>query len=210
MSDTSDKRPILSATCPHCGNTLKFYLPEKAGKLQFVCPNPDCGKKFLVAVSEEMISTAVHAGEPQPTSDSPHPQLAADNPQPSIPPTDSIENMNVSTHRCPMAHVLMHRRRMLFIDERKTFSLKLGANTIGRADSAQPSDIMLSHDPTVSRRSVAITVEAVGGDYKYWFEIVNAKNPVVVDGKTHAVGESFAIEPGTEFVLGKTRFELEQ
>lgn len=134
---------------------------------------------------------------------------SAGNASDSVPPTDNVENIGGATSNRPMAHVVMHYRRMLFIAERKTFDLRLGTNVIGRTDNGQPSDIMIGHDSTISRRSVAITVEAVGSDYKYWFEILNAKNPVTVGGKRHAVGESFAIEPGTGFVLGKTRFALE-
>ena len=93
--------------------------------------------------------------------------------------------------------------------ERKEYDLKIGVNVIGRADAMSPSDIMIEDDMTVSRRSVSITVEVSGGSYRYWFEVLKSTNPVLVNGKRHAVGESFVVEPGTKFVLGRTKLSIE-
>ena len=98
---------------------------------------------------------------------------------------------------------------MIFMKEHKEYDLKIGVNVIGRADAMSPSDIMIEDDMTVSRRSVSITVEASGGSYRYWFEVLKSTNPVFVNGKRHAVGESFVVEPGTKFVLGRTKLSIE-
>lgn len=128
----------------------------------------------------------------------------------SIKPTDSIENwMAEGKAGGRIAKVVVTRTKMLFMKERKEYDLKIGVNVIGRADAMSPSDIMIEDDMTVSRRSVSITVEASGGSYRYWFEVLKSTNPVLVNGKRHAVGESFVVEPGTKFVLGRTKLSIE-
>ena len=108
-----------------------------------------------------------------------------------------------------IAKIVVTRTKMIFMKERKEYDLKIGVNVIGRADAMSPSDIMIEDDMTVSRRSVSITVEASGGSYRYWFEVLKSTNPVLVNGKRHAVGESFVVEPGTKFVLGRTKLSIE-
>lgn len=128
----------------------------------------------------------------------------------SIKPTDSIENWTAEGKAGGrIAKIVVTRTKMLFMKERKEYDLKIGVNVIGRADAMSPSDIMIEDDMTVSRRSVSITVEASGGSYRYWFEVLKSTNPVLVNGKRHAVGESFVVEPGTKFVLGRTKLSIE-
>lgn len=128
----------------------------------------------------------------------------------SIKPTDSIENwMAEGKAGGRIAKIVVTRTKMIFMKERKEYDLKIGVNVIGRADAMSPSDIMIEDDMTVSRRSVSITVEASGGSYRYWFEVLKSTNPVLVNGKRHAVGESFVVEPGTKFVLGRTKLSIE-
>ena len=128
----------------------------------------------------------------------------------SIKPTDSIENwMAEGKAGGRIAKVVVTRTKMIFMKERKEYDLKIGVNVIGRADAMSPSDIMIEDDMTVSRRSVSIKVEASGGSYRYWFEVLKSTNPVLVNGKRHAVGESFVVEPGTKFVLGRTKLSIE-
>lgn len=128
----------------------------------------------------------------------------------SIKPTEGIENWTAEGKAGGrIAKVVVTRTKMIFMKERKEYDLKIGVNVIGRADAMSPSDIMIEDDMTVSRRSVSITVEASGGSYRYWFEVLKSTNPVLVNGKRHAVGESFVVEPGTKFVLGRTKLSIE-
>ena len=140
----------------------------------------------------------------------PHQQAQAHQQKRSIKPTDSIENWTAEGKSGGrIAKVVVTRTKMIFMKEHKEYDLKIGVNVIGRADAMSPSDIMIEDDMTVSRRSVSITVEASGGSYRYWFEVLKSTNPVLVNGKRHAVGESFVVEPGTKFVLGRTKLSIE-
>lgn len=238
-TEQKPKRPIVNAACPYCGNSVKFYMPLKPGVLSFTCPTAGCGKQFRVQVTEAMLLQANPATpkpqQPNPQPQQPQPQSQAQQTptqpkqqvQPkaqqvqsqqaqaqqqkrSIKPTDSIENwMAEGKAGGRIAKIVVTRTKMLFMKERKEYDLKIGVNVIGRADAMSPSDIMIEDDMTVSRRSVSITVEASGGSYRYWFEVLKSTNPVLVNGKRHAVGESFVVEPGTKFVLGRTKLSIE-
>lgn len=238
-TEQKPKRPIVNAACPYCGNSVKFYMPLKPGVLSFTCPAAGCGKQFRVQVTEAMLLQANPAASkpqqpnPQPQQPQPQPQAQQTPTQPkqqsqpkaqqvqsqqaqaqqqkrSIKPTDSIENwMAEGKAGGRIAKIVVTRTKMVFMKERKEYDLKIGVNVIGRADAMSPSDIMIEDDMTVSRRSVSITVEASGGSYRYWFEVLKSTNPVLVNGKRHAVGESFVVEPGTKFVLGRTKLSIE-
>ena len=238
-TEQKPKRPIVNAACPYCGNSVKFYMPLKPGVLSFTCPAAGCGKQFRVQVTEAMLLQANPAApkpqQPKPQLQQPQPQPQAQQAptqpkqqvQPkaqqaqsqqaqaqqqkrSIKPTDSIENwMAEGKAGGRIAKIVVTRTKMIFMKERKEYDLKIGVNVIGRADAMSPSDIMIEDDMTVSRRSVSITVEASGGSYRYWFEVLKSTNPVLVNGKRHAVGESFVVEPGTKFVLGRTKLSIE-
>ena len=238
-TEQKPKRPIVNAACPYCGNSVKFYMPLKPGVLSFTCPAAGCGKQFRVQVTEAMLlqanSAATKPQQPkpqpqqsQPYQQQPQPQPQAQQPQAqpqqqaqsqqaqaqqqkrSIKPTEGIENWTAEGKAGGrIAKVVVTRTKMIFMKERKEYDLKIGVNVIGRADAMSPSDIMIEDDMTVSRRSVSITVEASGGSYRYWFEVLKSTNPVLVNGKRHAVGESFVVEPGTKFVLGRTKLSIE-
>lgn len=238
-TEQKPKRPIVNAACPYCGNSVKFYMPLKPGVLSFTCPTAGCGKQFRVQVTEAMLLQANPATpkpqqpNPHPQQPQPQPQAQQTPTQPkqqvqpkaqqvqsqqaqaqqqkrSIKPTDSIENWTAEGKAGGrIAKIVVTRTKMVFMRERKEYDLKIGVNVIGRADAMSPSDIMIEDDMTVSRRSVSITVEASGGSYRYWFEVLKSTNPVLVNGKRHAVGESFVVEPGTKFVLGRTKLSIE-
>ena len=221
-TEQKPKRPIVNAACPYCGNSVKFYMPPKPGVLSFTCPTAGCGKQFRVQVTEAMLLQANPATpkpqQPNPQPQQPKPQPQQPKPQPqaqqtptqpkqqvqpkaqqvqsqqaqaqqqkrSIKPTDSIENwMAEGKAGGRIAKIVVTRTKMIFMKERKEYDLKIGVNVIGRADAMSPSD------------------------YRYWFEVLKSTNPVLVNGKRHAVGESFVVEPGTKFVLGRTKLSIE-
>ena len=218
------KPGVLSFTCPTagCGKQFRVQVTE-AMLLQ---ANPATPKP-------QQPNPQPQQPKPQPQQPKPQPQAQQTPTQPkqqvqpkaqqvqsqqaqaqqqkrSIKPTDSIENwMAEGKAGGRIAKIVVTRTKMIFMKERKEYDLKIGVNVIGRADAMSPSDIMIEDDMTVSRRSVSITVEASGGSYRYWFEVLKSTNPVLVNGKRHAVGESFVVEPGTKFVLGRTKLSIE-
>lgn len=218
------KPGVLSFTCPTagCGKQFRVQVTEAmllqanlaAPKPQQPKPQPQQPKPQLQQPQPQPQAQQTPTQpkqQVQPKAQQVQSQQAqAQQQKRSIKPTDSIENwMAEGKTGGRIAKVVVTRTKMIFMKERKEYDLKIGVNVIGRADAMSPSDIMIEDDMTVSRRSVSITVEASGGSYRYWFEVLKSTNPVLVNGKRHAVGESFVIEPGTKFVLGRTKLSIE-
>lgn len=226
------KPGVLSFTCPAagCGKQFRVQVTE-AMLLQ---ANPAATKQQQPKPQPQQPQPYQQQPQPQPQAQQPqaHPkqqvhtqaqqaqaqsqqqvqaqQAQAQQQKRSIKPTEGIENWTAEGKAGGrIAKVVVTRTKMIFMKERKEYDLKIGVNVIGRADAMSPSDIMIEDDMTVSRRSVSITVEASGGSYRYWFEVLKSTNPVLVNGKRHAVGESFVVEPGTKFVLGRTKLSIE-
>lgn len=221
------KPGVLSFTCPTagCGKQFRVQVTEAmllqansaATKPQQPKPQPQQSQPYQQqsqpqpqaqqpqAHPEQQVHTQAQQAQAQPQQ-----QVQSQQQKRSIKPTDSIENwMAEGKAGGRIAKIVVTRTKMIFMKERKEYDLKIGVNVIGRADAMSPSDIMIEDDMTVSRRSVSITVEASGGSYRYWFEVLKSTNPVLVNGKRHAVGESFVVEPGTKFVLGRTKLSIE-
>ena len=226
------KPGVLSFTCPAagCGKQFRVQVTEAmllqanpaAPKPQQPNPQPQQPQPYQQqpqpqpqaqqpqAHPKQQVHTQAQQAQAQPQQQVQAQQAQAQQQKRSIKPTEGIENWTAEGKSGGrIAKVVVTRTKMIFMKERKEYDLKIGVNVIGRADAMSPSDIMIEDDMTVSRRSVSITVEASGGSYRYWFEVLKSTNPVLVNGKRHAVGESFVVEPGTKFVLGRTKLSIE-
>lgn len=219
------KPGVLSFTCPAagCGKQFRVQVTEamllqansaatkpQQPKPQPQQPQPQPQAQQPQTHPKQQVHTQAQQAQAQPQQQAQSQQVQAQQQKRSIKPTDSIENWTAEGKAGGrIAKVVVTRTKMIFMKEHKEYDLKIGVNVIGRADAMSPSDIMIEDDMTVSRRSVSITVEASGGSYRYWFEVLKSTNPVLVNGKRHAVGESFVVEPGTKFVLGRTKLSIE-
>lgn len=95
----------------------------------------------------------------------------------------------------------------------KSFKLHTGQNVIGRydVDPAGNSDIAITDDPSMSRRSINIAVSQVDGrGFQFLLEVLRATNPVLVNHEQLITGETLALNYGDCIILGKTRFRFEQ
>lgn len=186
-----NKRKLIAAKCPKCGQVVKFYMPEQGCVVKLKCPQQQCGHVFGVKITQKEIHLGNGATQQQQGE--------------SHPVTDPIVNTG-GTPSGVIARLLQKKKH--FYNKDKFHELHLGANTIGMFDPQSPSDIMIEGDRTISHRSVTIMVESVGRCYKYLLTVNRAKNPVCLMGKNLSEGTSLYIQPNQEFVLGKTRFCL--
>lgn len=192
-----NKRKVMAAKCPKCGQVVKFYVPEQECVVKLKCPQQQCGHVFGVKITQKEIHLGDGATQQQ--SDAKQQQEGAH------PVTDPIVNTG-GTPSGVIARLLQKKKH--FYNKDEFHVLHLGANTIGMFDPQSPSDIMIEGDRTISHRSITITVESVGSSYKYLFTVNRSKNPVCLSGKPIAEGTSIYIQPNQEFVLGRTRFCL--
>lgn len=95
----------------------------------------------------------------------------------------------------------------------KEFRLNAGSNIVGRYDSnpSGTSDIAISDDPSMSRRSIDIRVEHTDmNGYMFQLRVLRATNPVLVNHEPLMPGESFALNFGDSIILGKTQFRFDK
>lgn len=38
-----NKRKLIAAKCPKCGQVVKFYMPEQGSVVKLKCPQQQCG-----------------------------------------------------------------------------------------------------------------------------------------------------------------------
>jgi len=96
-----------------------------------------------------------------------------------------------------------------FLHRNDVFKLRDGKNVIGRFDNAKQSDIAISGDGLMSRRSVEIEVLPVMGGFSFKFTILQSTNPVYYNKKEYRAPYSREIRFGDTFVLGETTFRFE-
>ncbi|MDE6317599.1 MAG: FHA domain-containing protein, partial [Muribaculaceae bacterium] len=95
----------------------------------------------------------------------------------------------------------------------KEFKLYPGSNVVGRYDSDPRgnSDIAITDDPSMSRRSIDIRVEYDDlRGYVFELNVLRATNPVLVNHEPKMPGDSFALNFGDSIILGKTLFRFEK
>jgi hypothetical protein len=92
----------------------------------------------------------------------------------------------------------------------KSFKLKSGSNIIGREDADMPSDISVSSDNTMSRRSINIEVTKNDKGYAFKLKVLKATNPVLVNNQPLSSGEAISLNFGDSIMLGKTKFRFEK
>lgn len=107
-------------------------------------------------------------------------------------------------------------RETLFLTRKKYFGLvseryKLseGQTVIGREDDDEPSDISITGDDTISRRSVSINIVADDYGFDYILKVLNASNPVRVNGKQIKVGEKVYLDVGDIITIGNTNLKFD-
>ncbi|MGM9822727.1 MAG: hypothetical protein ACI30D_09125 [Muribaculaceae bacterium] len=93
----------------------------------------------------------------------------------------------------------------------KEFPLRMGVNTVGRADPMRPSDISIKGDMSISRQSVQIKVGRSENEGIYFkFRVKKAANPVLYNDQILAEEDEAYMNFGDIFVLGQTRFRFEK
>jgi hypothetical protein len=81
---------------------------------------------------------------------------------------------------------------------------------IGRYDLELPSDIAIKGDSTMSRQSVAITIEDEYGEFVFKLKVMNATNVVKVNNVQIKEGHSTYLEFGDTIVMGNSTFVFDK
>lgn len=208
---------IFKITCPHCSNSFKMRVPEP--EIQDVAPTPvpdNSAKKPVRAEGEFVVGNSYEIL-------CPHCQGAKMRYTP--------QEAGVKGFRCPSCKgvvAVQARVKTKVIDmdsaglvkgrlrqstsfgKGRTFPLPVGKKIlIGRSDNDNPSDISIK-DPYVSRRSLSVEVLQGEEGYSFKLSVLNARNPVTINGEKYSVGDSIYLGFGDIIGLGKTKLTLEK
>lgn len=174
---------IYQLTCPKCNKTLMVKAKEPK---PFVETCSFCNTKMVI---KGCAPDVTQAG-----------QSVA---QPSSPVSEPVSK--------PTQKVKMHGRNIQTTGRlvwggfmrRKSYVLHEGSNYIGRHDNEIPSDVNID-DEYISRRSVLIEVAQAPKGFTYKLTVKKCTNPVLINGKEQAVGNSIYLNYGDTILLGNT------
>lgn len=203
-TNNSEKQPGMPAESanrnpiPILGEVVKtsqsgvYAVKQRAlvGKRYFVaCPS--CGKYIMVNPTEPKVMRVMH----QPCN-VPIIVGCVDNTQPAAP--------DPTTVRVHVAGQKTNGKLSWWtLSGRKSYTLKLGKNYVGRKEQSAPSHLSIK-DEFASARSICI--EAIQSPRGYFFHLTveRATNPVYVNGKELTAGCGIDLNFGDIIKLGKT------
>lgn len=171
--------------CPMCGREFLFTAQQSSNGVNEVkCCTDGCMARFFLKVKEEPKEEQSSGGNTVMVG------LMKDN--------------SLLKHRGQ----LEWRKNIL---QKNKAELKPGANTVGRNDPMELSDINID-DNTVSRRSLLIEVERDDNQsgYRYRLTVVKATNPVTVNSKRLEPGNCIYLNFGDTIKVGNTTLTLKK
>lgn len=184
-------------TCPECGQHVLFKL-SKPGKFGVKCRQ--CNAFFQVA-TEGTKQQAAAQQKPAAASQQPQRMAAAQPAAPADAEQQPAKKQKTQVNRKGNRYPGILTWGNIF--NRKKFQLHEGSYMIGRKDDGAHSDIELKDD-SVSRRSVLISVTRRENGYFFKLTVKQATNPVLLNNRQIAVGESIYLRYGDALQLGRT------
>lgn len=222
-----DRPGIVRVTCPSCKGQFRYQVNDTAGApkssdnssamprhvnlecnpeevYKFLCPH--CSKQGIMVKSQgkSLLKTACPSckGRVEVIIDRPTPptEMVDDSMD------DEFEDPAPSSKGKVSAVVRVFTKRRFLPDAKHDYPIAKGTYIVGRADDDNQPDVPIHGDHSVSRRSVQIEViEDHGtGEYLYPLTVLKATNPVRVNGKRIAEGQSVLLAYNDKIKMGDT------
>lgn len=229
-----DTKVVLDVVCVHCGSTIHMQKKKMQEQCKLVCPgckhplhilfnitNDPQTYSFLSDTQESLKKEEDKVKEEHYTDKEAqkakkdktvykkdkHKARSYEN---EIPGEDETEeDYHRKKKQLKLRESLFLTRKKLFglISER--YKLSEGKTIIGRKDDDEPSDISLTGDETISRRSISIDIVPDDYGFDYILKVLNAANPVRVNGKQIRVGEKTYLDLGDVITIGHTNLKFD-
>ena len=222
---------IIDVVCIHCGNKVQLQKKKLQQQCKFVCPA--CKRPLHILFNTTIepqtysffaISPQVHnvdSKKEEPNNQAENNQQQEAGKKKTIYKKDknkpqSYDNIPGEYDDKPIHKnrpkfkdtIYLTRKKLLgFVVER--YQLFEGRTIIGREDNEAPSDISLCGDDTISRRSISIDIVADDYGFDYIMKVLNASNPVRVNGKQIHIGEKVYLDFGDIITIGKTNLTFD-
>lgn len=188
---------IYSITCPKCQEVL-LLKAASAVRYKKICKR--CGTPISYMGKEPVNSDVTDETQPKKVNKTQKYHKPSNIGNQGFKATKTVEEENVNRTIKPNAKLTWGS----FFKKNSYVFVRTGKHYIGRDDDEVRSDISI-HDEYVSRRSVLIDVIAkAGNDCGYKLTVVNAKNPVLVNGQIIEIDESVYLNYGDTILVGDT------
>ena len=215
---------VIKLACKYCGQGLNIPAPQQAGIHTITCPF--CQGQMKVKYNPKPITVAQPAPMSMPTQPTPmstpmqggtpsndvrHKETRRfGNMSGAVPGGMPLSSPTPQPQQASTAGARVGRLSLVRLGcDKEYFPLHIGDNIIGRKDFGKPSDVAIYGDPTISRQSVKLTVSMIGGGCTYLLMVMNAANPVLVNGAPVSIGQTVQLSIGASIVLGQTMLRLE-
>lgn len=189
-SQITVKRPLLTGVykmvCPHCRFPHQLKLPGQDSVGTPQAPATPAAPAAPQVPSFGGTVPPVPAGAIPPTPAGAVPPPFGGGIRVAGPGIAAAAEAQAPSKTEPVTLKRMGKARLTQLGSRfsfnKSFDLPVGDVVIGRTDSAQPSDISITGDEFISRRSVKITVkyDELKG-YSYCLRVLKSTNPVMLN-----------------------------
>lgn len=197
---------VIRFACKLCGQEINIPAPQQAGMYAITCPH--CHRQMKIKYSAKPITMA---SSPQPISSHSSSNTEKLRHASTRRFNSSEELLKGTSPKVSQVSTGIARLSLVRIGcEKEYFPLHKGDNIVGRRDSTQPSDIEIYGDPTISRRSIKLTVSEEDGGFTYSLTVLKTLNPVLVNGSTIAVGQTVHLVVGASIYIGQTMLRMEK
>jgi hypothetical protein len=228
-----DTKVVIDIICIHCGSTIHIQKKKLQEQCKLVCPgckhplhilfnitnNPQTYSFLSVAQQSQMIE---ETSKKERQIDEETQKAMKDKTiyrkdkhkarsyEDGIPGEEDVEESNHNKKKQPkLRESLFLTRNKLFGLVAERYKLSEGKTIIGRDDYDEPSDISIKDDDTISRRSISIEVVADDYGFDYILKVLNASNPVRVNGKQIKQGEKTYLDLGDVITIGHTNLKFD-
>lgn len=228
-----DTKVVIDVVCVHCGCTIHMQKKKMQEQCKLVCPGCKHPLHILFNISNDpqtysFLSVVQNNEKKQEPIQEEQPidkeaqkakkdktiykkdKRKARSYDDEIPGEDESEEENHHKKKHPrLRESLFLTRKKLFGLVAERYKLSEGKTIVGRADDEDPSDISLTGDDTISRRSISIDIVPDDYGFDYILKVLNAANPVKVNGKEIRVGEKTYLDLGDVITIGHTNLKFD-
>lgn len=229
-----DTKVVIDVVCVHCGSTIHMQKKKMQEQCKLVCPGckhplhilfnitNDPQTYSFLSIAQESHKKEDEAKQEESQIDNEAQKAKKDKTvykkdkhkarsfDDEIPGEDEFEEDNHRKKKHPkLRESLFLTRKKLFGLIAERYKLSEGKTIIGRDDDDEPSDISLTGDDTISRRSISIDIVPDDYGFDYILKVLNASNPVRVNGKQIRVGEKTYLDLGDVITIGHTNLKFD-
>lgn len=228
-----ETKVVIDIVCIHCGSKIQIQKKASQTQCKLLCPackkglhilfdierDPQTYSFLSVNQSANSKSTQENVEDEKPLSDA-EKKAKKDKTiykkdkkkartYDDIPGEDDDDNGKSHKKHPKLRESLFLTRKKFLGLVAERYKLSEGQTIVGREDDEEPSDISITGDDTISRRSIAINIVADDYGFDYVLKVLNAANPVRVNGKQIRVGEKTYLDLGDVITIGRTNLKFD-